>query len=337
MDQTRKSSGISGDDWDEALLGQTALTAKPQTKTDQLSVSPPLLEAVATSKLLTPLAGMFLAIVILAGVQVLPSKLFSVSLPLDQGYEQLGQTGLSFVGAVIAGSQTVSETLGQTASDFTKQIKTLTGNLSLALENTFYVAIDFGRDLSARVSLLFSELFDQLNQLLTQTMIRAEPTRTASSFHQLSLATQAGIASLGETISGWFGALGQWLLHVWQKITGAWRAFFFGVSNNEESAVDFNSSDRANLIEIKHNVQAILKVLSGNGSGGSVLPANGAVVVPATGDAATDAALKAQIAKLFSDQVSVKLDDTRQSGIITPVFKEGAGSDYIFLLAPIEN
>jgi len=64
----------------------------------------------------------------------------------------------------------------------------------------------------------------------------------------------------------------------------------------------------------------------------------GVVAFPSTGNADTDAALRARVAQSFSDQVKVTLDTSGGTGIITPIFKNALRSeDYMFVLVPVKE
>ena len=64
-------------------------------------------------------------------------------------------------------------------------------------------------------------------------------------------------------------------------------------------------------------------------------PRQGMVVVPIKEN--TDRpAVVAKIKSTFSDEVSVAPDNS-ESGVITPVFKESKGDDYLYVLVPIKN
>ena len=59
----------------------------------------------------------------------------------------------------------------------------------------------------------------------------------------------------------------------------------------------------------------------------------GLVVIPSTQD---DKKLKEQIKQSFSDEVIVTRHD-EESGIITPVFRERKGEDYLYILVPLQS
>jgi len=59
----------------------------------------------------------------------------------------------------------------------------------------------------------------------------------------------------------------------------------------------------------------------------------GLVVIPSTGK---DEEVKEKIKESFSDEVRVEPED-KTSGIIIPVFKEGEGERYLYIMVPIQN
>ncbi len=59
----------------------------------------------------------------------------------------------------------------------------------------------------------------------------------------------------------------------------------------------------------------------------------GMVVIPST---EKDQEVKEKIKESFSDEVKVEPTD-KTSGIITPIFKEGEGQKYLYILVPIKN
>lgn len=319
MDETRKSSSIDsrdGDDWDRALLGRQLTDSLPSAE------PPKLLSAVAGSKLLPPLAGMFVALLVLAGSQSLPNRLLPSNISdtsFSDGYRQIGEMGLGLSAAVSTAGREIGSSFGQAADDLGAQSKTLVGNLSQAIQDAIYIGIDFVRGsyrlvaelvghLIATLAKQFSTLTDGLNSLVSRTEVRLSQTAQVG----------AGLTGFGDKLIAWLKWPGQWLYGWWQKVTLNWQSFLGG---GQSAETDFNTADRNNILEIKNNVRAILEILSNDGI--SALPQNGAVIVPSTGNPATDAELKSRIASMFSDQVSVSLDDSRQAGIVTPVFRKG--------------
>lgn len=64
---------------------------------------------------------------------------------------------------------------------------------------------------------------------------------------------------------------------------------------------------------------------------------NGIGVVPATNTEKGDAEAKAKILSSFSDEVTVKPDKSGTAGVIKPVFKEGNGEDFLYVLVPVKE
>lgn len=67
------------------------------------------------------------------------------------------------------------------------------------------------------------------------------------------------------------------------------------------------------------------------------VPFNGLAVVPSSNSLVKDEAIKNKIKESFSDEVIVKPDNSGTSGIITPVFKETKGGDFIYVLVPVND
>jgi hypothetical protein len=74
-------------------------------------------------------------------------------------------------------------------------------------------------------------------------------------------------------------------------------------------------------------------------TGAPVMPdeSSGIVVFPSAGSVAADADEKTRIMNYFSDEVTVQPDSGGQSGIITPVFRQAIGDDFIYVLVPIDD
>ena len=63
----------------------------------------------------------------------------------------------------------------------------------------------------------------------------------------------------------------------------------------------------------------------------------GVAITPSTGSAQKDDLVKQQIQNSFSDQVSVHPDQSGGAGVITPVFKESTGKNFVYVLVPVSN
>jgi len=65
-------------------------------------------------------------------------------------------------------------------------------------------------------------------------------------------------------------------------------------------------------------------------------PGSGMAVVPSTGGVNMDDVLKKKIQGSFSDQVDVRPDVSGTAGVITPVFREAKGKDFIYVMVPVK-
>lgn len=69
----------------------------------------------------------------------------------------------------------------------------------------------------------------------------------------------------------------------------------------------------------------------------TVYEPEGLVVVPSTGDEGSDAAIIQSVERAFSDEVRVFPDDDGRSGVVQPIFREGRGQPFLYVLVPIEE
>ena len=126
-----------------------------------------------------------------------------------------------------------------------------------------------------------------------------------------------------------------------QKIANNWKTFTSGGGDASVAISGFSEQTRAALKEEITN--ELKQEFFGAFSGGQIVspqitPANqGLVVVPSTGNEASDQQIKNNLHNVFSDQVKVSFDASGRAGVITPVFRSTAGSNYLFILAPISQ
>ncbi|MBU6231463.1 hypothetical protein KGP36_02240 [Patescibacteria group bacterium] len=62
----------------------------------------------------------------------------------------------------------------------------------------------------------------------------------------------------------------------------------------------------------------------------------GIAVAPSTGLAQGDAQLKQEIQASFSDQVNVTPDKSGTTGVITPVFRDSTGKQFVYVMVPVK-
>lgn len=63
----------------------------------------------------------------------------------------------------------------------------------------------------------------------------------------------------------------------------------------------------------------------------------GIVVIPKQDDGGIDAETIQRIQSSFSDEVDVRPDGSGTAGIITPVFRQAKGADYVYVMVPLNN
>ena len=79
---------------------------------------------------------------------------------------------------------------------------------------------------------------------------------------------------------------------------------------------------------------------TGGGGSGDVSPPetpNGIAVADAGGTSALDEAVKQKIKDSFSDEVQVSPDKSGTAGVITPIFRESKGKDFIYVMVPVSS
>lgn len=64
---------------------------------------------------------------------------------------------------------------------------------------------------------------------------------------------------------------------------------------------------------------------------------DGMAIVPSTGSVDGDEAAKQKIRDSFSDQVEVRADKSGTAGVITPVFREAKGKDFVYVMVPVNE
>lgn len=162
---------------------------------------------------------------------------------------------------------------------------------------------------------------------------------TQKAIDDTKLAGESIVTKVNNFFSTTVGTVGNY----WGRVVFRWRVFL-GLEQSDTVVADgsgYTADDRAALQSVKAGVDEILRQLADRPIASSNVQSSvepgGMVVVPSSGDANTDAVIKANIANMFSDEVVVNPDGTGRSGVITPVFRSGAGNDYLYILAPINN
>jgi hypothetical protein len=68
----------------------------------------------------------------------------------------------------------------------------------------------------------------------------------------------------------------------------------------------------------------------------TVVVKEGLVVLPSSGEE-NDEEIKKKIKESFSDEVVVEIDETKESGVIKPIFKKTSDQEYIYILVPLSE
>lgn len=130
----------------------------------------------------------------------------------------------------------------------------------------------------------------------------------------------------------WWQKLIDFLINLRQTVERNWSDFWTGSPVAVTPATTTPAYDLAAIRnELLNELRADLKkeinqaLLSPEGLAG-----RGLVVVPPGGKVG-------EIQSLFSDPVKVQLDNSGQTGVITPIFRNRQGDSYLFLLTPIKR
>ncbi len=137
-----------------------------------------------------------------------------------------------------------------------------------------------------------------------------------------------------------FGDLSYSTGYYWDRLIDNWQSFIRRESKANE-LIDVESLRQSLKMEILAEIERELGELLL--SGGEPKPimidqgeGQGLVVVPLTEDS-DNQKIKTEIEKMFSDPVNIRFDADDQSGVITPIFRDSTGGNYIFILTPIKN
>jgi hypothetical protein len=64
---------------------------------------------------------------------------------------------------------------------------------------------------------------------------------------------------------------------------------------------------------------------------------NGVVVAPSVSTSLENESIKNDLRNPFSDEVTIKPDESGTSGVIVPVFKESKGDDFLYVMVPVKE
>ncbi|MBI4136359.1 MAG: hypothetical protein HY481_02330 [Candidatus Vogelbacteria bacterium] len=144
----------------------------------------------------------------------------------------------------------------------------------------------------------------------------------------------------------WFAVFDFWqtlaanLDYGWQKIVAAWSGFL-GRSPPAPpiSVAPPPVIDQALIAQLKAEIKEELtrELLTAGAVPSQESPGTGLVVLPSSGNLAVDRAMAQELEQTFSDQVEVRFETSGRTGLITPIFRDGRGGDYLFVITPIKK
>jgi hypothetical protein len=280
-------------------------------------------------------------------------KLLSVlsELPQKNILPAVGQLNTALVGQFFAWPERADKLATVAATTGNDVISTFSQSLNSFKQGVIDIYVTVKTSLVSIFSSLnqsFSDLYDNLLsgvgflsdriELAVDSFFR--PVKTSANHGwQESVATVAQVNEGLNKLTIDVGQVWQWskvkVVSWWQGVVKSWQDFLAGFGSSSAPALQVDQEVKSDVKEIKQDVKSLIKAF--NEQGVPVKNQQGMVVVPSTGSAESDATIKARIANMFSDPVQVQLDETKQSGVITPNFTTGDSSNYLFLLAPIKQ
>ncbi len=166
------------------------------------------------------------------------------------------------------------------------------------------------------------------------TVARAGPNQSAAVFVEV----ERDLTRLWFAVFDFWQTLVANLDYGWQKIVAAWSGWL-GRAPPPISVLEPPVIDQELIARLKAEIKEELsrELLNVRTVPNQALPSAGLVVLPSSGNLAADQALVQELKQAFSDQVEVRFEASGQSGLITPIFREGRGGDYLFVITPIKK
>ncbi len=158
---------------------------------------------------------------------------------------------------------------------------------------------------------------------IQETALRASFGATLQSASIIDVLASAFKALWG-MLSTFFSSSIELIVHNWKVFLSR------GVQQVELSPLD-REALKAELRE------ELLRELTGSNISAVPKSRMGVVVTKSTGDQAADIVLTKKIQGVFSDEVTVKVDESGKSGIITPVFLSGKSQEYLYVMVPLDD
>lgn len=160
---------------------------------------------------------------------------------------------------------------------------------------------------------------------IQETAFRASIGATLQSASIIDVLASA-LQSLLEMITDFFSANVGLIAH-------NWKIFFAG---NTEKSIELSPLDRE-AVKAELKEELLREFLGSATSMSGAVPRVGVVVIKSTGDQISDAALELKVKEAFSDEIKIRADESRRSGVISPVFLSGKKQDYLYVLVPLKE
>ncbi len=112
------------------------------------------------------------------------------------------------------------------------------------------------------------------------------------------------------------------------NVSDAFARAYSGIKSGYKSVVAFFTSPSQLAVNIPKEFGDVVV---------SEVTPNGIVLSPSAGSEVADDAMKQKIRASFSDDVNISSDGSGTAGVITPVFKDTNGKDFIYVMVPVKD
>lgn len=379
MGRSRQTAPKSiADAWDQSLFKQAVKKVKSKQEEIKTTVgeamvksqSSNLLPLATNVKLLAPLTGVFMALLLTTGWQVAASDWHLPSLPainielpelptveltaataalqnielpqlpdFKSAYFNLGVKSQTLSATAVASSikagEEVATSFKSSVSSFKTGLLELYQNLKTAFTSLLANLSQFTTTLKTFLSDIVSRLYVNFLSGVGFLSNRVEFILDSwlAPVEQTAITGVDKMAAVPEALTSIWQTFKTKVTTWWSAVVTNWREFIAGRGGKSSVAGSTDVNTNSDIKEIKQDVKSILQLLSNRPAGDR----QGLIVVPGSGSATGDAEIKTRVSNMFSDPVKVELDETRRAGVITPVFSDTTDENYIFLLAPIKQ
>lgn len=379
MGRSRQTAPKSiADAWDQSLFKQAVKKVKSKQEEIKTTVgeamvksqSSNLLPLATNVKLLAPLTGVFMALLLTTGWQVaasdwrLPSlpainielpelptveltaataALQNIELPqlpdFKSAYFNLGVKSQTLSATAVASSikagEEVATSFKSSVSSFKTGLLELYQNLKTAFTSLLVNLSQFTTTLKHFLSDIVSRLYVNFLSGVGFLSNRVEFILDSwlAPVEQTAITGVDKMAAVPEALTSIWQTFKTKVTTWWSAVVTNWREFIAGRGGKSSVVGSTDVNTNSDIKEIKQDVKSILQLLSNRPAGDR----QGLIVVPGSGSATGDAEIKTRVSNMFSDPVKVELDESRRAGVITPVFSDTTDENYIFLLAPIKQ